>query len=92
MYAFRTYSWSLQARVFYNSLKEKIDNNNWSIDRAIYFIHMSYHADIVRGRAAKKFGRKLRAGKLIESSQAAAKWKEMQESSYYPNEKRGFRY
>ena len=94
MRAFHVQSWSEQAREFYDNIEHNVNCGGWSIDHAIYFIHNSYRAPIIRGRAAKKFGRRLRAGRIAESPKAVAEWQEEMwlHGQYYPNEARRFFY
>lgn len=69
----RTYhpaSWSVQARRMCDNQIEQINAGYTTIDRAVYFFSNSYRAPIIRQRAAKRFGRLVRAGKIHENIEA----------------------
>lgn len=64
MYTWHPESWSQQARRMCDDEIWSV-NNGWStIEGAIHFFSNSYRAPIIRHRAAKRFGRYVRAGKV----------------------------
>ena len=60
-------SWSKQARNMSNDIIESINVGYETIEGAINFFSRSYRAPIIRYRAAKHFGRKVREGKVHEN-------------------------
>lgn len=66
----RTYhakSWNTQAKEMCDAQIKQINSGWQTIDRAIHFFSISYRPPIVRYRAAKRFGKMLRAGKIHEN-------------------------
>jgi len=64
MYTYQPKSWSQQAREMCD-LEVWSVNNGWqTIKGAMRFFSMSYRHPLIRNRAAKRFGRMLRAGKV----------------------------
>ena len=53
-------SWSQQARGLADRLYEQIKDELTTEERVIDFLHWSYRNQIIRYRAAKRFGRKIR--------------------------------
>lgn len=65
----RTYhpeSWSAQARRMCDQQIEYVNSGWTTIDRVIHFFSTSYRNDLITRRAAKRFGRMVRAGKVHE--------------------------
>ena len=60
-------SWSKQARNMSNDIIESINVGYETIEGAISFFSRSYRAPLIRYRAAKRFGRKVREGKVHEN-------------------------
>ena len=60
-------SWSKQARNMSSDMIESINVGYETIEGAISFFSRSYRAPIIRYRAAKRFGRKVREGKVHEN-------------------------
>lgn len=60
-------SWSKQARNMSNDMIESINVGYETIEGAINFFSRSYRAPLIRYRAAKRFGRKVREGKVHEN-------------------------
>ena len=66
----RTYhpeSWSYQAREMANNQIESINAGWQTIAGTIEFFNKSYRHSMIRHRAAKYFGRKVREGKVHEN-------------------------
>lgn len=69
----RTYhpkSWSQQAREMCDKQIKQINSGWQTIDGAVKFFSQSYRAEIIRNRAAKRFGRMVRAGRAHEDLEA----------------------
>jgi hypothetical protein len=69
----RTYhpeNWSQQAREMCDKQIKQINSGWQTIDGAVKFFSQSYRAEIIRNRAAKRFGRMVRAGKVHEDLEA----------------------
>lgn len=67
MKKFKPKSWSESAR---NMCEEQVSevNTGWAtIETATKFFHNSYRADIIKRRAAKMFGKAVKAGKVHEN-------------------------
>ena len=60
-------SWSQQARNMSNNMIESVNVGYETIEGAIHFFSHSYRAPLIRHRAAKRFGRKVREGKVHEN-------------------------
>lgn len=60
-------SWSQQAREMCDKQIEYINGGHAFIEDALHLFSNSYRASIIRGRAAKRFGRLMRAGKVKEN-------------------------
>lgn len=60
-------SWSQQARNLSNDVIESVNKGYRTIKEATNFFSHSYRAPIIRYRAAKHFGRKIREGKVHEN-------------------------
>lgn len=67
MKKWRPASWSQQARRMCDLQVAYVNSGNALIEDALLLFSTSYHAPIIRGRAAKRFGRLLRAGKVKEN-------------------------
>lgn len=67
MKTWRPASWSQQAREMCDKQIEYINGGHAFIEDALHLFSNSYRAPIIRGRAAKRFGRLLRAGKVKEN-------------------------
>lgn len=67
MKAYHPKSWSQLARKMCNEQIMSIENGWQTINGAIKFFSESYRADIIRNRAAKRFGRMVKAGKVCEN-------------------------
>jgi hypothetical protein len=79
MYTWHPESWSKQARNMSNNEIWSVNNGWTTIEGAIRFFSNSYRAPIIRQRAAKRFGRYVRAGKVKNN------WEEYYK--HYPDEK-----
>lgn len=73
-------SWSEQAREMCDKQVDYIDAGMTTIDNAFYLFSISYRAPIIRLRAAKRFARLLKQGKVKENYASAEKRKEILES------------
>lgn len=60
-------SWSQQAREMCDKQIEYINGGHAFIEDALHLFSNSYRAPIIRDRAAKRFGRLMRAGKVKEN-------------------------
>ena len=60
-------SWSKQARNMSNGIIESVNIGYETIEGAIGFFSRSYRAPLIRYRAAKRFGRQVREGKVHEN-------------------------
>lgn len=67
MRTWRSASWSQQAREMCDKQIEYINGGHAFIEDALHLFSNSYRAPIIRGRAAKRFGRLMRAGKVKEN-------------------------
>ena len=67
MKKWRPASWNQQARRMCDLQVAYVNSGNALIEDALRFFSTSYRAPIIRGRAAKRFGRLLRAGKVKEN-------------------------
>lgn len=66
MKAYHPKSWSQQAREMCDRQINQINSGWQTVEGAIKFFHTSYRADIIRCRAAKRFGRLVESGKVHE--------------------------
>ena len=67
MKTWRPASWSQQAREMCDKQVEYV-NSGWAlIEDVFYLFGSSYRAKIITSRAAKRFGRLMRAGKIREN-------------------------
>lgn len=57
-------SWSQQAREMCGKQVMWVENGTKTVQQAIEFFGKSYRHPLITGRAAKRFGRLLRAGKI----------------------------
>lgn len=64
MKQWRPKSWSQQARELCDYQIEMIEAGWTTVEKAQKFFGESYRHSLITGRAAKRFGRKLRAGKI----------------------------
>ena len=60
-------SWSQQARNLSNNVIESVNTGYKTIKEATNFFSHSYRAPLICYRAAKRFGRKVREGKVHEN-------------------------
>lgn len=60
-------TWSQQARRMCDLQVAYVNSGNALIEDALRFFSTSYRAPIITGRAAKRFGRLMRAGKVKEN-------------------------
>lgn len=67
MRTWRPASWSQQAREMCDKQIEYINGGHAFVEDALHLFSNSYRAPIIRGRAAKRFGRLMRAGKVKEN-------------------------
>lgn len=67
MKTWRPTSWSQQAREMCDRQVEMINAGHGFIEDALHLFGNSYRAPIITGRAAKRFGRLMRAGKVKEN-------------------------
>ncbi len=67
MKAYNSRSWSQQARTMCDGQIMNINDGWQTINGAIKFFSESYRPDIIRNRAAKRFGRMVKAGKVCEN-------------------------
>ena len=66
-YTYHPKSWSQQAREMCNNEIASIECGYNTIEGARRFFSRSYRAPIIRQRAAKRFGRMVRTGKVHEN-------------------------
>lgn len=66
MRSYHPESWSMQARKMCDNQIEMVEAGYATIDEAIHFFSTSYRHPLIRHRAAKRFGRMLRAGKITQ--------------------------
>lgn len=64
MKTYRPKSWSQQAREMCNEQVWQIKAGFQTVEGATEFFSNSYRPEIITGRAAKRFGRMLKAGKV----------------------------
>lgn len=67
MKTWRPASWSQQAREMCDKQVKMINAGYGLIEDVLHLFSTSYCAPIIRGRAAKRFGRFMRAGKVKEN-------------------------
>ena len=77
-------SWSEQARNMCNKQVERVIAGRACIEQARCFFIMSYRHQRIRYRAAKRFGRLIRAGKVRETSESVTAWTEAKKKSIFP--------
>ena len=65
IHAYREESWSDKARYVCDNQIKLVKAGKKTVEEAQYFFHMSYKHPLIRQRAAKRFGKKLKAGKVI---------------------------
>ncbi len=66
MRSYHPESWSAQARKMCDNQIEMVEAGYCTIDEAIHFFSTSYRHSLIRHRAAKRFGRMLKAGKITQ--------------------------
>lgn len=66
MRTWRPESWSQQARWLADQKIYGVESGYASIEQTMKWFSLSYRAPIIRHRAAKRFGRLVRAGKVVE--------------------------
>jgi hypothetical protein len=66
MLKYRSKSWSQSARQMCEDQISEINTGWQTIEGAVKFFHDSYRADIIKRRAAKMFGKALKANKVHE--------------------------
>lgn len=89
----RTYhakSWSQQARELSDNLIYQVNKGWRAIDSVAYFWRCSYRHPRIIIRAAKRFGRMVRADKVHESPEARAAWKKECVTNYKFTSMTGF--
>lgn len=64
---YKPQSWSQQAREMSDMIIQQVNSGWRTIADAHKFFQNSYRHPLIRGRAAKRFGRKLREGKVHEN-------------------------
>lgn len=67
MKTWRPASWNQQAREMCDRQVEYINAGHALVEDALHLFGSSYRAPIITGRAAKRFGRLMRAGKVKEN-------------------------
>jgi hypothetical protein len=63
-------SWSEQAREMSNRIAANVNSGAWTIKEGCEFFQHSYRHPLIRNRAAKRFGRLVREGKVHEKSKS----------------------
>ena len=79
MKQYRPESWSAQARELSNRIAENVNCGAWCLEEAHRFWGLSYRHPRIVHRAAKRFGRLLREGKIHESPQSVVEWQKYKE-------------
>lgn len=74
MRAWRPKSWSAQARKMGDRMIGYVNDGVWCIEQVEHFFHISYRHPRIVMRAAKRFGRAVRAGKVHQSYVALEEW------------------
>lgn len=69
-------SWSESARELSNQVVENVNSGSWCIEQASRFFSRSYRHPRIVNRAAKRFGRLRRAGKVQENPESITLWHE----------------
>ena len=71
----RTYhpdSWSKQARRLSDRIIENVKYGDWTYEEGARFFNTSYRHSLIRGRAAKRYGRwrraMMRCGQVVKST------------------------
>ena len=59
-------SWSVQARELSDRIIENVNYGGWTMKDGVNFFALSYRHSLIVNRAAKRFGRKVREGKIKE--------------------------
>lgn len=71
---FHPESWSAQARELGDKAINNVNSGYWSEEQAKRFFNLSYRAPLIRYRAAKRYCRAVRTGKVQESLVAFLRW------------------
>lgn len=79
MAVYHVESWSEQAREMSNIVINHVNSGTWCIEQAFRFFRVSYRPRLIRHRAARRFRRYVRAGKVHETPESVVKWKEYKE-------------
>lgn len=61
-------SWSSQARALSDVAMYNVNDGSWTLADATAFFQRSYRHPLIVNRAAKRFGRLVRAGKVKEKN------------------------
>ena len=76
MRAYRPASWSEQARRMGDRMIGYVNGGSMCLEQVSRFFNMSYRHPRIVYRAAKRFGRALRAGKVKELPVAVESWQD----------------
>lgn len=79
MRAWRPRSWSQQARAMGDRMIEYVNGGSMCIEQVQCFFNKSYRHPRIVLRAAKRFGRAVRAGKVHQSYVALESWGQYKE-------------
>ena len=75
MKQYRPKSWSESARALSDKAVSNVNGGRWCFEEASRFFCKSYRHPWIVQRAAKRYGRLVRAGKVHEESHAVDRWK-----------------
>ena len=67
-------SWSAQARELSDRIAENVNSGAWCLEQASRFWGSSYRHALIVMRAANRFGRLIREGKVFETPESVTKW------------------
>ena len=82
MRAWHPKSWSQQAREMSDRIIHNVNSGGWCFAQAERFLRKSYRPQLILLRAAKRYGRAVRAGKVHELYAAVEAWEQRKEKYY----------
>lgn len=57
-------TWSQQARALCDRIVNNVEDGYWTIEQGMFWFSTSYRHPLIVNRAAKRYGRLMRAGKI----------------------------
>lgn len=75
-------SWSKQARELGDRAIDNVNCGAWCIEQARRFFALSYRPELIRMRAAKRFWRYVKMGKIHETPESVVAWEAYKAKRY----------